>query len=366
MMMALRMLARAVAMAAIAGTATDAFRLVPPAGAMVQKMMQLQPHSCVQTRMEAGGATGAPADAALHRQRRRAGAALLLAPLLLVPRPSSAASSKKWAKRSGKFTAAELEGFEESDSGLQFKELQGGSGATAVRGEKVAAHFSAYVLNSGQLVDSSYEREEPITFAAGTGLSAAAFLLIPLLTPVLQLLQSIHRSFLLVRRLPRGARNFRCNRLRWWHLSLFLAPKSDRWLRGFRSGRRLAPKGDPRGHLWAFCPWSPLYRLRRLVHRSRRRYWHFGRSFGRRARSRAAGDNTCSELWHRRLGGNLWFSHRTGNGGAVRLIRGYPLRLTTCETLERPSGRRACAHRKLSRFQARFEARRPVQMPVGR
>ena len=170
--MALRMLARAVAMAAIAGTATDAFRLVPPAGAMVQKMMQLQPHSCVQTRMEAGGATGAPADAALHRQRRRAGAALLLAPLLLVPRPSSAASSKKWAKRSGKFTAAELEGFEESDSGLQFKELQGGSGATAVRGEKVAAHFSAYVLNSGQLVDSSYEREEPITFAAGTGAQA--------------------------------------------------------------------------------------------------------------------------------------------------------------------------------------------------
>ena len=167
-MMAFRMLARAVAMAAIAGTATDAFHFVPPAGAMAQRMMpqpQPQPQSCVQTSMAAGGAN----DAALHRQRRRAGAALLLVPLLLGPRPSGAASSKKWAKRSGRFTAAELEGFEESESGLQFKELQGGSGATAARGEKVAAHFSAYVLNSGQLVDSSYERDEPITLAAGTG-----------------------------------------------------------------------------------------------------------------------------------------------------------------------------------------------------
>ena len=87
---------------AIAGTVTDAFRLVPP-GAMAQRQRgrpRLQ--SCVQASM------GAPAVAALHRQRRRAGAALLLAPLLFGPRPSSSSSggSAMWAKHSGMFTGA--------------------------------------------------------------------------------------------------------------------------------------------------------------------------------------------------------------------------------------------------------------------
>ena len=173
--MTFRMLARAVALAAIAGTATDAFCPLPPqvapAGTVAPHVARTSTSMCAG-RVSERDAPCAPAAVALHRRRRAAGAALLLAPLLL-GRPSSAAGSKsakqKWAKRSGEFTDEELEGFEESESGLQFKEVQPGSGATAARGEKVAAHFSAFALDSGRLVDSSYERGEPITLTVGEG-----------------------------------------------------------------------------------------------------------------------------------------------------------------------------------------------------
>lgn len=151
------------ATAALLGTVAHAFHALPPP-------FGTRGHAEAATRMCAGAAARADAKALLHRRRRGAGAAML-STLLLAPLPSIAARAQnaKWAKRSGEFTSEELEGFEENESGLKWKESQAGDSVVTKKGEKVAVHYSAYVLGSGNLVDSSYERGEPITFVVGTG-----------------------------------------------------------------------------------------------------------------------------------------------------------------------------------------------------
>ena len=59
-------------------------------------------------------------------------------------------------------------GFEQTESGLRYKQIQAGSGKPAVKGKKVAVHYEGSLAN-GQVFDSSYARKEPIEFTLGTG-----------------------------------------------------------------------------------------------------------------------------------------------------------------------------------------------------
>ena len=67
---------------------------------------------------------------------------------------------------------AELEnvaaGFESTDSGLRYKIIQKGDGAKAESGRNVSVHYEGSLL-SGQVFDSSYKRNEPISFQLGVG-----------------------------------------------------------------------------------------------------------------------------------------------------------------------------------------------------
>merc|ERR1719409_2150227 len=54
-------------------------------------------------------------------------------------------------------------------AGLQYKDIAEGDGAMPAKGQGVYAHYSGYLLESGNLFDSSYERGKPLQFAVGTG-----------------------------------------------------------------------------------------------------------------------------------------------------------------------------------------------------
>ncbi len=58
------------------------------------------------------------------------------------------------------------EGVKTTDSGLQYKELQAGTGATPTADDKVKVNYKGSLLN-GQEFDSSYKRGEPATFGVG-------------------------------------------------------------------------------------------------------------------------------------------------------------------------------------------------------
>ncbi|MFK7813022.1 MAG: peptidylprolyl isomerase [Maribacter sp.] len=68
--------------------------------------------------------------------------------------------------------AAELDkvaaGFESTDSGLRYKIIQKGDGVKAESGRNVSVHYEGSLL-SGQVFDSSYKRNEPISFQLGVG-----------------------------------------------------------------------------------------------------------------------------------------------------------------------------------------------------
>ena len=68
--------------------------------------------------------------------------------------------------------AAELDkvaaGFETTDSGLRYKIIQKGSGDQAASGQQVSVHYEGSLLN-GQVFDSSYKRNDPISFQLGIG-----------------------------------------------------------------------------------------------------------------------------------------------------------------------------------------------------
>ena len=60
------------------------------------------------------------------------------------------------------------EGFDKTDSGLRYKILNKGDGAAAAKGKTVAVHYEGSLLN-GQVFDSSYQRNQPISFQLGVG-----------------------------------------------------------------------------------------------------------------------------------------------------------------------------------------------------
>lgn len=59
-------------------------------------------------------------------------------------------------------------GFEETESGLRYKILNKGDGQTAEKGKTVAVHYEGSLL-TGQVFDSSYQRNQPIEFQLGIG-----------------------------------------------------------------------------------------------------------------------------------------------------------------------------------------------------
>lgn len=55
------------------------------------------------------------------------------------------------------------EGFEVTESGLQYKVLEEGSGESPEKGDRVRVHYEG-TLTDGEVFDSSYERDEPTEF----------------------------------------------------------------------------------------------------------------------------------------------------------------------------------------------------------
>jgi len=107
---------------------------------------------------------------------RRAALALLALPVVSgaphssnAAKPKRGASNGKWAQHYDEFTDEELEGFTETDSGLQYKDVEEGNGASPAKGSAVYTHYAGYLLDSGNLFDSSYERGKPLNFQVGTG-----------------------------------------------------------------------------------------------------------------------------------------------------------------------------------------------------
>ena len=60
------------------------------------------------------------------------------------------------------------EGFEKTPSGLRYKIMESGNGGKPAKGQRVAVHYKGALLD-GTVFDSSFERNEPIEFALGTG-----------------------------------------------------------------------------------------------------------------------------------------------------------------------------------------------------
>jgi len=59
-------------------------------------------------------------------------------------------------------------GFEKTSSGLRYKIMETGKGQKPAKGQRVAVHYKGALLD-GTVFDSSFERNEPIEFALGTG-----------------------------------------------------------------------------------------------------------------------------------------------------------------------------------------------------
>ena len=66
--------------------------------------------------------------------------------------------------------AARAEGEElaTSASGLQWKDVEVGTGAAPVQGALISAHYTG-TLENGRKFDSSYDRRQPLKFAVGVG-----------------------------------------------------------------------------------------------------------------------------------------------------------------------------------------------------
>lgn len=61
---------------------------------------------------------------------------------------------------------AEKDGVTVTDSGLQYRELESGDGATPKANDSVEVHYEGTLID-GTVFDSSYERGEPVTFKVG-------------------------------------------------------------------------------------------------------------------------------------------------------------------------------------------------------
>lgn len=60
------------------------------------------------------------------------------------------------------------EGFDKTSSGLRYKILNKGNGPAAEKGKTVSVHYEGSLLN-GQVFDSSFQRNKPISFQLGVG-----------------------------------------------------------------------------------------------------------------------------------------------------------------------------------------------------
>ena len=60
------------------------------------------------------------------------------------------------------------EGFDKTNSGLRYKILNKGNGPAAEKGKTVSVHYEGSLLN-GQVFDSSFQRNQPISFQLGVG-----------------------------------------------------------------------------------------------------------------------------------------------------------------------------------------------------
>ena len=60
------------------------------------------------------------------------------------------------------------EGFDKTSSGLRYKILNKGNGPAAEKGKTVSVHYEGSLLN-GQVFDSSFQRNQPISFQLGVG-----------------------------------------------------------------------------------------------------------------------------------------------------------------------------------------------------
>lgn len=61
---------------------------------------------------------------------------------------------------------AEQDGVTVTDSGLQYRELESGEGATPAADDTVEVHYEGTLID-GTVFDSSYERGEPVSFQVG-------------------------------------------------------------------------------------------------------------------------------------------------------------------------------------------------------
>lgn len=79
----------------------------------------------------------------------------------------SGAEAKNFVKDSSK--KAKLgDGSVGDQSGLQYKDLRIGKGATPKRGQTVEIHYTGWLYPSGKKIDSSVDRKIPFRFAYGT------------------------------------------------------------------------------------------------------------------------------------------------------------------------------------------------------
>ena len=53
-------------------------------------------------------------------------------------------------------------------SGLKYEDVEAGTGATALSGQKAKVHYTGW-LTSGQKFDSSHDRNDPFEFTLGAG-----------------------------------------------------------------------------------------------------------------------------------------------------------------------------------------------------
>lgn len=56
-----------------------------------------------------------------------------------------------------------------TDSGLEYIEIEPGTGAQAMPGKTVSVHYTGKLQSNGQVFDSSHTRGQPIEFKLGTG-----------------------------------------------------------------------------------------------------------------------------------------------------------------------------------------------------
>ena len=64
--------------------------------------------------------------------------------------------------------AKETAGFDKTESGLYYQITQHGNGKKAQAGQKVAVHYTGMLLDK-TVFDSSYHRQQPLSFTVGVG-----------------------------------------------------------------------------------------------------------------------------------------------------------------------------------------------------